>query len=243
MPSKSWLLFLYLSISDIYTFLNDCRNHSSTHWPLIHGTATVKALLMTRIDRRTVLQPRCWVEHPFYSGAKLLSSLSVWSSLLDHMVACSSVGSIHFPFWHQGHEKSSSTQFYSFIQKILSPPRWSQLSREPRHSAQSWAGSSSHMLPFHPKLAGNIITLSLVLLVYRFFDSVLFLHIRYYLLSIFQKLLKITFYGHKPAVCEHHWDFHISFIYFLWRGGDMVIWSHVLNRKSWVYIIPLWLKC
>lgn len=58
----------------------------------------VKALLMTYISRRTVLQPRCWVVHPFYSGVKLFSFLSVSSSLLDHMVACSSVGTIHFPF-------------------------------------------------------------------------------------------------------------------------------------------------
>lgn len=58
----------------------------------------VKALLMTRINRRTVLQPRCWVVHPFYSGVKLLSFPSLWSSLLDHMVPCSSVGTIHFPF-------------------------------------------------------------------------------------------------------------------------------------------------
>ena len=58
----------------------------------------VKALLMTYISRRTVLQPRCWVVHPFYSEVKLLSFPSGWSSLLDHTVACSSVGTIHFPF-------------------------------------------------------------------------------------------------------------------------------------------------
>lgn len=184
---------------------------------------------MTRINRRTVLQPRCWVVHPFYSGVKLTSFPSVWSSLLDYMVACTSVGTIHFPFWQHGHEKNPGTPFYSLSRRFSAPQGWSQLSREPRYSAQSWAGSSSHMLPFHPKLAGNITLSLIVLLVCRFFYSVLFLHTRYYLLSIFQKLLQITVYWHKPtvfylsvSVTRLLYFIHFSFFWWWWgKRGDL----------------------
>lgn len=109
---------------------------------------------------------------------------------------------------------------------------WSQLSREPRYSAQSWADSSSHMLPFHPKLAGNIITLSLiVLLVCRFFYSVLFLHTWYYLLSIFQKLLKITVYWHKPTISYLSVSITEAFIFHsfsFFGGGGETWWSEAM---------------
>ena len=84
------------------------------------------------------------------------------------------------------------------------------------------------MLPFHPKLAGNIALILIVLLVCRFFYSDLFLHTRYYLLSIFQKLLKTIVYWHKPTVFYLSvkrygaFIFH-SFSFFGGGGGNVAI--------------------
>lgn len=124
---------------------------------------------------------------------------------------------------------------------------WSQLSREPRDTAQSWEDSSSHMLPSAQSLLGTSLLWVSLFPWSVGFSIVLFLHTQYYLLSIFQKLLKSTVYWHKPTV-SYLGVSVTEVLYFTHFGGGgggrhMVIWSHVLNRKLWVYITPLWLKC
>lgn len=107
---------------------------------------------------------------------------------------------------------------------------WSQLSREPRDTAQSWEDSSSHMLPSAQNLLGTSLLWVSLFPWSVGFSIVLFLHTQYYLLSIFQKLLKSTVYWHKPTVSYLGVSVTevLYFTHFLFLAGDDTWWSEAM---------------